>query len=77
MVITGIIKDLDTIETLKGNCMAMATLIRNNKKYPLIIFHSVWKEYNSIIQNGAYISLEVKLDKHSGNLAYIVQSVVK
>ncbi len=77
MVITGIIKELDTIETLKGNSMAMATLIRNSKKYPLIIFPSVWKEYNSIIQNGAYISVEVKPDKHSGNVAYIVQSVVK
>ena len=77
MVITGTIRELDTIETLKGTCMAVGTLIRNKNRYPLVVFPKAWKEYNYMIKKGAHISLEVKLDKHSGNLVYIVQSVVK
>ena len=77
MVVTGVIRELNTIETYRGNHMAIATLIRNRTKYPLIIFPKAWEKCNSEIKNGTYISFEVKLDKHSGNVAYIVQSVIK
>lgn len=77
MVITGIIRELDTIETLKGKCMAIATLRRNKTRYSLIFFPTVWKECCSEIKNGVYVSLEVKPDKHSGEITYIVQRVLK
>ena len=77
MIITGIIRELDTIETLKRNSMAIATLKRNNTQYSLIFFPTVWKECCTEIKNGVYVSLEVKPDKHSGEITYIVQRVLK
>ncbi len=76
MVITGIIRELDTIETLKGNTMAIASLKRNKTQYSLIFFPTAWKEGCSNIKNGDYVSLEVKPDKHSGEISYIVQRVI-
>ena len=77
MVITGTIRELHELKCRNNKNIAIAVLQRNRNKYPLIIFNSVWKNGMCSIQNGNYISLEVKPDKHSGTVKYIVQRIIE
>ncbi len=78
MVITGIIRDLNEIKCRNNNInVAFAKLKRKRNIYPLIFFNSVWKNGMYSIKNGVYISLEVKPDKHSGDIKYIVQRLIE
>ncbi len=76
MVITGTIIELYELKCRSNKNVAIATLKRNRNKYPLIIFNSVWKNGMCAIKNGNYISLEVKPDKNSGDIKYIVQRII-
>ena len=77
MVITGTIIELYELKCRSNKNVAIATLKRNRNKYPLIIFNSVWKNGMCAIKNGNYISLEVKPDKQSGDVKYIVQRIIQ
>lgn len=77
MVMTGTIRELHELKCKNNKNMAIAVLQRNRNKHPLIIFNSVWKNGMCSIKNGNYISLEVKPDKHLGDVKYIVQWIIQ
>ena len=77
MVITGTIIDLYELKCRSNKNLAIAKLKRSRNTYSLIIFNSVWKNGMCAIKNGNYVSLEVKPDKHSGDIKYIVQRLIE
>ena len=77
MVITGTIIVLYELKCRNDKNLAITKLKSKSTKYSLIIFNSVWKNGMNCIKNGAKVSLEVKPDKQSGDVKYIVQRIIQ
>ena len=73
--ISGIISNLRTEDTERGDKMAFAELNADGKIYPLTFFPQLWSEYSKTIKNGADVSLEVTEDTARDKPSYIVRSL--
>lgn len=67
----GLIRDVRTIVTKRGDTMAFITLEDNANELPVTIFPKAYVQYNSIIKPGNVLLIAGKIDLSRGNLTVL------
>ncbi len=77
MKLSGKIKKLKKVKTLKGNEFAFAKLYNDNGVYELTIFPTAWAECRMMIKKGIEATFEVEKDETSDREnCYVVQKLI-